>query len=149
ERSVLGQLGYQQNEAVLHTDESVMPLSRRAWASWNYHLQSGRESVALTYDMNRLQGIDAPARFLVTLNNSDAIDPRKIIRRMVYEHPVITPGSVAAQGRRDEISGHNRTYYCGAYWRNGFHEDGVVSALQALDEFAQEQHAVSSLRRAS
>lgn len=149
ERSVLGQLGYQQNEAVLHTDESVMPLSRRAWASWNYHLQSGRESVALTYDMNRLQGIDAPARFLVTLNNSDAIDPRKIIRRMVYEHPVITPGSVTAQGRRDEISGHNRTYYCGAYWRNGFHEDGVVSALQALDEFAQEQHAVSSLRRAS
>jgi predicted NAD/FAD-binding protein len=99
--------------------------------------------------MNRLQGIDAPARFLVTLNNSDAIDPRKIIRRMVYEHPVITPGSVTAQGRRDEISGHNRTYYCGAYWRNGFHEDGVVSALQALDEFAQEQHAVSSLRRAS
>jgi len=149
ERSVLGQLGYQQNEAVLHTDESVMPLSRRAWASWNYHLQSGRESVALTYDMNRLQGIDAPARFLVTLNNSDAIDPRKIIRRMVYEHPVITPGSVAAQGRRDEISGHNRTYYCGAYWRNGFHEDGVVSALHALDEFAQDQHAVSSLRRAS
>ncbi|MGD9356289.1 MAG: FAD-dependent oxidoreductase [Chromatiales bacterium] len=149
ERSVLGQLGYQQNEAVLHTDESVMPLSRRAWASWNYHLQSGRESVALTYDMNRLQGIDAPARFLVTLNNSDAIDPRKIIRRMVYEHPVITPGSVTAQGRRDEISGHNRTYYCGAYWRNGFHEDGVVSALHALDEFAQDQHAVSSLRRAS
>ncbi len=149
ERSVLGQLGYQQNEAVLHTDESVMPLSRRAWASWNYHLQSGRESVALTYDMNRLQGIDAPARFLVTLNNSDAIDPRKIIRRMVYEHPVITPESVGSQGRRNVISGHNRTYYCGAYWRNGFHEDGVVSALQALDEFAQDQHAVSSLRRAS
>ncbi|MGD9391760.1 MAG: FAD-dependent oxidoreductase [Chromatiales bacterium] len=149
ERSVLGQLGYQQNEAVLHTDESVMPLSRRAWASWNYHLQSGRESVALTYDMNRLQGIDAPARFLVTLNNSDAIDPRKIIRRMVYEHPVITPESVGSQGRRNEISGHNRTYYCGAYWRNGFHEDGVVSALHALDEFAQDQHAVSSLRRAS
>lgn len=149
ERSVLGQLDYQQNEAVLHTDESVMPVSRHAWASWNYHLQAGGDRVALTYDMNRLQGIDAPARFLVTLNNSDTIDPRKIIRRMVYEHPVITPGSVEAQGRRDEISGHNRTYYCGAYWRNGFHEDGVVSALQALDEFAQDQHAVSSLRRAS
>jgi len=149
ERSILGQLHYQRNEAVLHTDESVMPVSRRAWASWNYHLQAGSERVALTYDMNRLQGLDAPARFLVTLNDTQAIDPDRIIRRMVYEHPVFTPESVAAQARRNEISGGNRTYYCGAYWRNGFHEDGVVSALQALDDFAQDQQASDSLRRAS
>jgi predicted NAD/FAD-binding protein len=149
ERSILGQLHYQRNEAVLHTDESVMPVSRRAWASWNYHLQAGSERVALTYDMNRLQGLDAPARFLVTLNDTQAIDPDRVIRRMVYEHPVFTPESVAAQARRNEISGGNRTYYCGAYWRNGFHEDGVVSALQALDEFAQDQQASHSLRRAS
>jgi predicted NAD/FAD-binding protein len=148
ERAVLGQLRYQRNEAVLHTDASVMPRSRRAWASWNYHLQPDNERVALTYDMNRLQGLDAPVNFLVTLNNTDAIDPRKIIRRMVYEHPVFTPGSVAAQARRGEISGGNRTYYCGAYWRNGFHEDGVVSALQALEDFAQDQYALGALRRA-
>ncbi|MDX1346115.1 MAG: FAD-dependent oxidoreductase, partial [Sedimenticolaceae bacterium] len=149
EKSILGQLRYQRNEAVLHTDESVMPVSRRAWASWNYHLQADSERVALTYDMNRLQGLDAPVRFLVTLNNTQAIDPDRIIRRMVYEHPVFTPDSVAAQARRKEISGGNRTYYCGAYWRNGFHEDGVVSALQALDDFARDRQAYDSLRRAS
>ncbi len=149
EKSILGQLRYQRNEAVLHTDESVMPVSRRAWASWNYHLQPESERVALTYDMNRLQGLDAPVRFLVTLNNTQAIAPERIIRRMVYEHPVFTPDSVAAQARRKEISGGNRTYYCGAYWRNGFHEDGVVSALQALDDFAQDRQAYDSLRRAS
>jgi predicted NAD/FAD-binding protein len=149
ERSILGQLHYQRNEAVLHTDESVMPVSRRAWASWNYHLQADSERVALTYDMNRLQGLDAPVRFLVTLNNTQAIDPGRIIQRMVYEHPVFTPESVAAQARREEISGGNRTYYCGAYWRNGFHEDGVVSALQALDDFSRDQQAYDSLRRAS
>ncbi|MEJ2308168.1 MAG: FAD-dependent oxidoreductase [Gammaproteobacteria bacterium] len=148
ERDVLGRLHYQRNEAVLHTDESVMPRTRRAWASWNYHLQPDSERVALTYDMNRLQGLDAPVRFLVTLNNTQAIDPRQVIRRMVYEHPVFTPESVAAQARRDEISGGNRTYYCGAYWRNGFHEDGVVSALQALDDFARDQQELGSLRRA-
>ena len=150
ERAVLGQLRYQRNEAVLHTDASVMPRSRRAWASWNYHLQPDNERVALTYDMNRLQGLDAPVNFLVTLNNTDAIDPRKIIRRMVYEHPVFTPGSVAAQARRGEISGGNRTYYCGAYWRNGFHEDGVVSSLDAVTHFQERlAHGQLHLRRAS
>ena len=148
ERSVLGGIHYQRNEAVLHTDDSVMPASRRAWASWNYHLQSDSNRVALTYDMNRLQGLDAPVRFLVTLNDSQAIDPRKVIRRMVYEHPVFTPESLAAQARREEISGVNRTYYCGAYWRNGFHEDGVVSALQALEDFSRNEQAFDALRRA-
>jgi predicted NAD/FAD-binding protein len=148
ERSVLGGIHYQRNEAVLHTDDSVMPASRRAWASWNYHLQSDSNRVALTYDMNRLQGLDAPVRFLVTLNDSQAIDPRKVIRRMVYEHPVFTPESLAAQARREEISGINRTYYCGAYWRNGFHEDGVVSALQALEDFSRNEQAFDALRRA-
>lgn len=148
ERCVLGRLRYQRNEAVLHTDISVLPHTRLAWASWNYHLQGQRDQVTLSYDMNRLQGLDAPVRFLVTLNDTGAIDPGKIILRMEYEHPIYTAESVAAQARRNEISSGNRTYYCGAYWGNGFHEDGVVSALQALKDFKEDRHAQWSLRRA-
>ena len=149
ERQVLGQLRYQRNEALLHTDASVLPRRRLAWASWNYHLQAQREQVSLTYDMNRLQGLDAPERFLVTLNNHDAVDPARVLKRLVYEHPVYTEASVAAQARRREISGTGRTFYCGAYWGNGFHEDGVVSALRALDEFAEVRRAQFALPRAS
>jgi predicted NAD/FAD-binding protein len=148
ERAILGKLTYQPNEAVLHTDTKVMPRARRAWAAWNYHLQTGRKDVALTYDMNCLQGLDAPTRFLVTLNNTDAVDPRKVLRRMDYSHPVFTPDALDAQARRQEISGVDRTYYCGAYWHNGFHEDGVVSALQALEAFRENQDALGTLRRA-
>jgi predicted NAD/FAD-binding protein len=92
--------------------------------------------VALTYNMNILQSLDAPVRFLVTLNRAD-IDPSKILRRFVYHHPVYTPQAVQAQARRKEISGVARSFYCGAYWRYGFHEDGVVSALWALEDFAR------------
>ena len=149
EREVLGQLRYQRNEAILHTDTSVMPTRRLAWASWNYRMAGQADKVTLTYDMNRLQNLEAPARFLVTLNDTEAVDPAKVLRRMVYEHPVYTEESVAAQARRKEISGIDRTFYCGAYWRNGFHEDGVVSALQALDEFAEVNRAQRALSRAS
>lgn len=136
EREVLGAIPYQTNEVVLHTDTSVLPRRRLAWAAWNYHVpQSPQDRVAVTYNMNILQRLGAPTPFLVTLNMTDAIDPAKIIRRLTYQHPVFTPAGVSAQQRQGEIDGVNRTYFCGAYWRFGFHEDGVVSALNALDHF--------------
>ncbi len=148
EQEVLGAIPYQENEAVLHTDERVLPKRRLAWASWNYHLQShsgGR--VPVTYNMNILQGIQAPVQFCVTLNNGQAIDPTKVIKRITYHHPFFSSKAVAAQKRQAEINGVRRTYYCGAYWRFGFHEDGVVSALHALEHFRRMgDHAQLSLQ---
>ena len=130
ERKLLRSIGYQRNEVVLHTDESLLPRSRRAWASWNYRIPRERgRPVLVTYDMSRLQGLDARRRFLVTLNGADRIDPRHILRRFVYHHPVLDAEAIAAQALRAEISGRRRTHYCGAYWGYGFHEDGVKSAL--------------------
>jgi predicted NAD/FAD-binding protein len=138
ETQVLGQFTYQPNEAILHTDESLMPKRRRAWAAWNYHIPvHSQERVAVSYNMNILQGIKAPATFCVTLNHASAIQPEKIIQRFQYSHPVFTPQSIEAQKRHAELNGAYRTYYCGAYWRNGFHEDGVVSALTALEHFKE------------
>ena len=137
ELEVLGAIKYQSNEVLLHTDESVLPTSRRAWAAWNYHLLAGDQTrVPVTYNMNILQGFDCPEQFCVTLNNSDAIDPSKVLKRIHYQHPIYTPKSVAAQARHAELN-KGRTFYCGAYWRYGFHEDGVVSALEALIHFEQ------------
>jgi predicted NAD/FAD-binding protein len=142
EREALGAILYQTNEAVLHTDVSLMPRRKRAWAAWNYHMPVDSEAndgrVTLTYNMNILQDLDAPVEFCVTLNNAAAIDPGKIIRTMEYDHPVFTPGAVAAQRHHRRINGARRTYYCGAYWRYGFHEDGVVSALTALEHFQED-----------
>ena len=138
EKDVLGALPYQENLTVLHTDPSLLPRHRKCWASWNYHVP--RESlgrVALTYDMNILQGLDAPVEFCVTLNRPAEIDPAKVLRNLLYAHPVLTPAGVTAQGRREEISGVRRTYYCGAYWSYGFHEDGVKSALAVCKHFGK------------
>ncbi|MEP7061019.1 MAG: FAD-dependent oxidoreductase [Betaproteobacteria bacterium] len=149
EREVLGAIAYQPNEAILHTDTRLLPRCRRAWAAWNYHVLDGAaERVALTYNMNILQSLDAPQPFLVTLNRTDAIDPDKIIKRVAYEHPLFTTAAVAAQARQPEINGPLNTYYCGAYWRYGFHEDGVVSALNALEHFQRRIHAQRPLSRA-
>ena len=134
EREVLGAIPYQANEAVLHTDERLLPRRRAARASWNYHLTAepvGKTTI--TYDMNRLQSLRADRRFLVTLNRSDAIDPALVIQRFEYAHPTYTRAGVAAQRRWTEVSGHNRTHYCGAYWRWGFHEDGVWSGLRVSE----------------
>lgn len=150
EREVLGSIRYQENDAILHTDQSVLPRRKRAWAAWNYHiLAQQQERVALTYNMNILQKIKAPVEFCVTLNNSRDIDKRRIIKRLTYEHPVFTPDSMNAQLRQHEVNGVNRTYYCGAYWRNGFHEDGVVSALNALKHFESSNYEQLYLQRAS
>lgn len=148
ERAILGALRYQGNEAVLHTDESLLPRTRRAWAAWNYHVLPGeRCGVALTYNMNILQNLASRHTYCVTLNAGERIDPRRILRRLHYAHPFFTPAGVTAQGRHAEISGVRHTHYCGAYWRYGFHEDGVVSALAALRRFAQTQHAQRTLLR--
>ncbi len=150
EREILGALPYQRNRAVLHTDLRKLPRSRRAWAAWNYHLPAAaRGSVGVTYSMNILQGLDLDSQVLVTLNDVDDIDPARVIRRMEYDHPLFTVAGAAAQRRRREISGVNGTYYAGAYWRNGFHEDGVVSALDALEDFNRDHgNAQLHLRRA-
>jgi predicted NAD/FAD-binding protein len=139
ERAVLGQIDYQENQVVLHTDTTVLPIQRAAWASWNYlKPQHDRDRVALTYNMNMLQGLDAPETFCVSLNIGDRVDPEKVIRQFVYHHPVYTPESLVARRRHREISGVNRTSFCGAYWGYGFHEDGVNSALAVCREFGVE-----------
>jgi len=136
EREVLGAIPYQENDIVLHTDTRLLPRRRLAWAAWNYHVLPGaRRRATVTYNMNILQGLSAPETFCVTLNHSEAIAPEKVIKRLTYHHPVYTPAGVAAQGRQHELNGAQRTFFCGAYWRFGFHEDGVVSALAALDHF--------------
>jgi predicted NAD/FAD-binding protein len=142
EREVLGAIRYQRNEAVLHTDIRMLPRRRRAWAAWNYHVlpRSSAAPVAVSYNMNILQGLKTPSPLIVTLNRSDDIDPTCVLRRVTYHHPLFTVGSIAAQARQREINGARRTYFCGAWWRNGFHEDGVVSALQAVAHF-EDDHA--------
>lgn len=139
EREVLGAIHYQENDTVLHTDRSLMPKERRAWASWNYEIPvDAADRVIVTYDMTALQGqrlICAPERFFVSLNAANRVDPSTVLYRTTYHHPVYTAATAAAQRRIDEISGVRNTYYCGAYWRYGFHEDGVLSALAIARKF--------------
>ena len=133
EKEVLGAFATVANTAILHTDTKIMPRAKRAWAAWNYHLPAEPSELAtVTYDMNTLQSLPAQTRFLVTLNRTAAIDPQKILRRMVYRHPVYTNAAVRAQARWAEIDGKHRVSFCGAYWRNGFHEDGLQSALAVV-----------------
>lgn len=140
EIEILGAIPYQNNQIVLHTDMSLMPKKKLAWAAWNYHItKQPLNLAAVTYNMNILQSLESPEPFLVTLNHTSQIDPNKIIKTLNYTHPVFTPKGIAAQLRHAEISGVNRTGYAGAYWRNGFHEDGVASALAALEHFQQAQ----------
>ncbi len=149
EKAVLGAIRYQPNEAILHTDASVLPSRRRAWAAWNYFVPTDRcEHVAVSYNMNILQGLEARETYVVTLNDDRRIDPDRIIKRIAYDHPMYTLDTIAAQTRQAEIN-CDRTFYCGAYWRNGFHEDGVVSALNAVAHFEERlQHEELHLRRA-
>lgn len=137
ERDILGAFEFQRNEAVLHSDVSLLPRRRRAWASWNYHVPVRQhDAVKVTYWLNRLQNISAATEFLVTLNDDGAINPQRVFQRMNYHHPLVTNASVAAQRRHGEISGQRRTHYCGAYWGYGFHEDGVNSGIAVAQSFA-------------
>jgi predicted NAD/FAD-binding protein len=151
ERQVLGAIRYQPNEAVLHTDAFLMPKRRRAWAAWNAHITDQTDApVAVTYNMNILQDLKAPKQFLVTLNHDAGIRSDRVIERIHYQHPVFTPEAVAAQKQHANVNGIRRTYFCGAYWRYGFHEDGVVSALDALQHFEDRRaYEKRDLQRAS
>jgi predicted NAD/FAD-binding protein len=137
ETRLLGAIPYQRNEAVLHTDSTLLPRRHGARAAWNYHLlREPKPLSTVTYYMNHLQRLHADRDFCVTLNRGEAIDPAKIIRTIPYSHPVYTPAGVAAQSEHASISGlAGRTHYCGAYWGCGFHEDGVLSALRACEPF--------------
>jgi predicted NAD/FAD-binding protein len=135
EREVLGQIPFQPNDTVLHTDACLMPKRRLAWASWNYHrYQADEQQVSLTYDMSHLQQLSAPQRLFVSLNATDRINPDAVLRRIQYEHPVYNTLSVHARGRWREISNTNSTHYCGAYWGYGFHEDGLRSAVAVAND---------------
>ncbi|WP_045368510.1 NAD(P)/FAD-dependent oxidoreductase [Vibrio campbellii] len=149
EREILGDMAYQANEVVLHTDIGLLPKRKAAWAAWNYLLDGSQEEQkrlpSLTYNMNILQHIRSEHTFYVTLNSTKKINPNKILRSFTYHHPVFTTESIAAQQRKDEVQGKQSTWFCGAYWYNGFHEDGVRSALdvvQGLEEKYREQKVV-------
>ena len=138
EKEILSAIPYQNNNALLHYDDSILPKRKNAWSSWNYTLDRDDDKpVSLTYNMNILQGLDSPRTYCVSLNSEDLIDKSKIIKKLNYDHPLFTLEGVEAQKRKDQISGVNNTYYCGAYWRNGFHEDGVVSALDVCKSFGE------------
>lgn len=131
EQQVLGAMPYQSNDVVLHTDETLLPAKQLAWSSWNYQLKSEQqEQATLTYNMNILQGIESDTTFCVTLNATEDIDPDKILGRYQYSHPVFSLASVAATERWGEINGVNKSWFCGAYWANGFHEDGASSGIR-------------------
>ena len=138
EQSILGALPYAENEVVLHTDTRLLPQRKLAWASWNYRLGGpGHTRAAVTYDMNILQGIQSDTTFCVSLNQSAGISPFKVLAKYTYAHPQYSLAAVAAQGRWEELNGTEHTWYCGAYWANGFHEDGVVSALRVAHAFGE------------
>ena len=142
EREILGAFAFQRNDALLHTDTSIMPRKRRAWASWNYHVtQPVTDLPTVTYWMNRLQSLDSKRDVLVTLNRNEAVDPAHVVKSFVYHHPIFSTTAVAAQQRHAEIDGVAGVHFCGAYWGFGFHEDGVKSALAVLERIPAEVSA--------
>lgn len=139
ETDILAAIPYQDNDVVLHTDTRLLPKRPQAWASWNYFIpQTPQDRVSVTYNMNILQNFSSATTFCLTLNRSQDIDPAKIIRRFNYAHPTFTLAGMAAQQRHGEISNQRRSHYCGAYWFNGFHEDGVQSALRVCRDLGVE-----------
>lgn len=138
EREILGTFRFQENVAVLHTDKNVMPRRRKAWACWNANVpRQPTGAVSLTYDMNMLQGLRTREEYFVTLNRTEEIDRRTVLRTIRYHHPVFSQAAVLAQRRHAEISGQNRIHFCGAYWGFGFHEDGVNSGLAVGRHFGK------------
>lgn len=136
EKTILSAMPYSENSVILHTDKKLLPRRKAAWASWNYQLSQDRDKAAsVTYNMNILQGINSPHTFCVTLNQKEAIDPSKILREFIYHHPIFSAESVKAQQQRQLICGVNHTHFAGAYWHNGFHEDGVQSGVEVAARF--------------
>jgi predicted NAD/FAD-binding protein len=136
EKTILSAMPYSTNSVILHTDKNLLPHRKKAWASWNYQLSTDREKAAsVTYNMNILQGINSEHTFCVTLNQKEAIDPSTILREFTYHHPIFSTQSIKAQQQRSQICGRNHTHFAGAYWHNGFHEDGVKSAVEVAKRF--------------
>ena len=140
-KHILGAIKYIPNEVVLHTDESVLPKRKLAWASWNYNICDAQNAhlspAVLTYNMNILQCIDSSTTFCVTLNDRQSINDKDILGVYHYAHPQFNDDAIEAQARRSEISGVAGLHFCGAYWFNGFHEDGVRSALDVCQHFGE------------
>jgi predicted NAD/FAD-binding protein len=131
ETEILGAIRYQKNETILHTDSKLLPRKKLAWASWNYFLPTKSPNAAtVTYNMNILQGLKSPVPFCVSLNRHDEIDERSILKHITYHHPVYDLDTLSAQSKRHKINGVNQTYFCGAYWGYGFHEDGARSGIE-------------------
>ncbi len=152
EREILGHLPFRPNEAILHRDESLLPAHRSAWSAWNYTARSAlgagaHDGVAVTYDMEILQRLGARRHLCVTLNDTGSIDPGAVIDRHTFEHPAFDAAAIRAQIRHAEISGVNRTHYCGAYWFNGFHEDGVRSAERVVECISRTHNQTESPRQ--
>lgn len=143
ETEILGAIPYQSNDVVLHTDTRMLPRRQKTWSSWNYTLGRSNERAVVTYNMNILQGIEAPETFCVTLNDTASINPHKILGQFSYDHPVFSIAGMAAQARWSEINGVNNSWFCGAYWHNGFHEDGVVSALRVATAIGQKRQVAA------
>ena len=138
EKEVLSSIPYSKNEVTLHTDESIMPKNKLTWAAWNYNIDSTDDMpIALTYNMNILQNLKTQQTILVTLNDNGNINPEKVLKKINYDHPLFSLRSVEAQKNYGIISGVNRTGYAGAYWGNGFHEDGISSAYNAIKFFKE------------
>ena len=138
EKQVLGAITYQTNVAHLHSDCSVLPKKRNAWASWNYFKPNKqKDETTVTYYMNMLQNLDMPKDICVSLNMEEYIDPNKVIKKIIYEHPVFTSDAILAQKRHKEIDGKDKIHFCGAYWGSGFHEDGLNSALSVCEYFGK------------
>ncbi|NVK88903.1 MAG: FAD-dependent oxidoreductase [Gammaproteobacteria bacterium] len=136
--SVLQAIAYQANEVVLHTDTSLLPRKQSTWSSWNYRLKKGEsERATLSYSMNILQRLNCDTQFVVTLNDTANIDPKAILGRYQYAHPVYDRGTLAAQSKRSEINGNSNLWFCGAYWYAGFHEDGIRSALDVVNQLGE------------
>ncbi|MGO2274634.1 NAD(P)-binding protein [Pseudoalteromonas sp. MIP2626] len=139
EKSVLGAIPYTENSVVLHTDTNLLPDRKAAWASWNYLLNNNTDKAAVvTYQMNILQGLQSDTQFCVTLNHLQGIEKSKILREFTYHHPVFNQESIAAQQQKHSIDGKNNSYFCGAYWYNGFHEDGVHSGVDVAKQLGVE-----------
>ncbi|MDP6969437.1 MAG: FAD-dependent oxidoreductase [Gammaproteobacteria bacterium] len=145
ERQVLASIPYQRNEVLLHTDASLMPGNRRAWAAWNYQIAyddstTRQQQVTVTYHMNCLQGLDTKQDFFVSLNASEQVDPDKVIKHLHYEHPVFTAQGVSMQTQQATLNS-GPVLFCGAYWGKGFHEDGVASAMAAISHLEAQSNA--------
>ena len=141
ETEILSAIRYQKNETILHTDSNLLPQRKLAWASWNYFLpRKSQTNPTVTYNMNILQGIESPVPFCVSLNRQEEIDERSILKQITYEHPIYDLKTLDAQSKRHKINGVNQTYFCGAYWGYGFHEDGARSGLEVATAIQNELH---------